>query len=180
MTHYCETTDVASRLGLNAAQRTAAETRLENGIRRASIDIDIEFKSYGRATPSTDIANSTLNGAITAGATTITLADASSFSTSGNGDIDGDSFAWTGKSSNDLTGCTGITFDHQNNAKVHEGEFAHVLKEVCADLGAAYYLEDEAIFLDATTYEKGGMRSNVLRQRGLDNLRRIAHLGSVD
>ena len=177
MTHYCETTDVASRLGLNAAQRTAAETRLENGIRRASIDIDIEFKSYGRATPSTDIANSTLNGAITAGATTITLADASSFSTSGNGDIDGDSFSWTGKSSNDLTGCVGISFDHHNASAVKEGEMVHVLREICADLAASLYLEDESVF---HTSGSDPIRANVLRERSMSHLTRLAHLGSVD
>ena len=43
-----------------------------------------------------------------------------------------------------------------------------------------YYLEDEAVFQAGMDFEKGGMRSNVLRQRGIDNLRRLAHLGSVD
>lgn len=54
---------------------------------------------------------STLNGGIIAGDTTIALADASSFGTTGmayitdavNGD---EQFSWTGKSGNDLTGCT--------------------------------------------------------------------------
>jgi len=53
----------------------------------------------------------TLNGAVLAGAATITLTDASSFPTVGmayitdavNGD---EQISWTGKSSNDLTGCT--------------------------------------------------------------------------
>ena len=57
---------------------------------------------------------------------------------------------------------------------------AHVLREICADISAAYYLEDEAVFQAGMDFEKGGMRSNVLRQRGIDNLRRLAHLGSVD
>lgn len=180
MTYYCSTTDVGSRLALDSSQRTRAGTRLTSAIRRASIDIDQEFKQYGRQTPSKSIADTTLDGAISAGATTIDLTSASSFGTSGNGNIDGDSFAWTGKSTNQLTGCTGISFDHADNVSVQSGEMAHILKEVCADLSAAYYLEDEAVFQQGASFEKGGMRSNVLRQRGLDNLRRLAHLGSVD
>ena len=51
-------------------------------------------------------ATSTLNGAITASATTITLADASSFSTSGSVRINDEIITYSGKSTNDLTGCT--------------------------------------------------------------------------
>lgn len=180
MTYYCSTADTASRLGLDAGQRTRASTRLNNAIRRATIDIDQEFLQYGRTTPSKAIAETTLDGAITAGATTINLTSASSFGTSGNGNVDGDSFAWTGKSTNQLTGVTGISADHADDVNVQAGEMAHVLREVCGDLSAAYYLEDESVFQSGMDFEKGGMRSNVLRQRGLDNLRRLAHLGSVD
>ena len=180
MTYYCSTGDVGSRIGLDSAQRVRASTRITSAIRRATIDIDQEFRQYGRDVPSKSIAESTANGAISPGATTITLADASSFSTAGNGNIDGDSFAWTGKSSNDLTGVTGVSFDHLTGVAIQEGEFAHVLREICADLGAAYYMEDESVFHTGMEFEKGGMRSNVLRSRALDNLRRLAHLGSVD
>ena len=51
-------------------------------------------------------ATSTLNGAITATATTITLADASSFSSSGSVRISDEIITYSGKSTNDLTGCT--------------------------------------------------------------------------
>ena len=51
-------------------------------------------------------ATSTLNGAITATATTITLADASSFSSSGSVRINDEIITYSGKSTNDLTGCT--------------------------------------------------------------------------
>ncbi len=51
-------------------------------------------------------ATSTLDGAITAVATTITLADATSFSTSGSVRINDEIITYSGKSSNDLTGCT--------------------------------------------------------------------------
>lgn len=51
-------------------------------------------------------ATTTLNGAITDSATTITLTDASSFSTSGSVRIGNEIITYTGKSVNDLTGCT--------------------------------------------------------------------------
>ena len=48
----------------------------------------------------------TLNGNITSDATTITLTDASAFPTSGFIVIKDETIEYTGKSSNDLTGCT--------------------------------------------------------------------------
>jgi len=178
MGYYCSTADVGQRLGLDSAQRDRASTRLTSAIRRSSIDIDQTFRDYGRDTPSRETGETTLNGAVAAGATTITLTSATAFATSGNGNIDGDSFAWTGKSGSDLTGCTGITADHASGVAVQEGEFAHVLREICADLSASYYLEDESAF--QTTGPQGSMRGNVLMERGWENLRRLAHLGTVD
>ena len=176
MASYCSSIDVGQRLGLNSAQRTAAASRLTSSIRRASIDIDQEFRDYGRDVPSRETAEPTLAGAVAAGATTITLTSGTGFSNAGNGNIDGDSFAWTGKSTNDLTGVTGISADHLDNVPVQQGEMAHVLREVCGDLAAAYYMEDEGTFFS------GGdsIRGNMLRERGTMNLRRLAHLGSVD
>ena len=176
MASYCSSIDVGQRLGLNSAQRTAAASRLTSSIRRASIDIDQEFRDYGRDVPSRETAETTLDVAVAAGATTITLTSGTGFSNAGNGNIDGDSFAWTGKSTNDLTGVTGISADHLDNVPVQQGEMAHVLREVCGDLAAAYYMEDEGTFFS------GGdsIRGNMLRERGTMNLRRLAHLGSVD
>ena len=176
MAFYCSSIDVGQRLGLNSAQRTSAATKLTSAIRRASIDIDQEFRDYGRDVPSRETAETTLDGAVAAGATTITLTSGTGFSNAGNGNIDGDSFAWTGKSTNDLTGVTGISADHLDNVPVQQGEMAHVLREVCGDLAAAYYMEDEGTFFS------GGesIRGNMLRERGTMNLRRLAHLGSVD
>ena len=176
MAFYCSSIDVGQRLGLNSAQRTAAATRLTSAIRRASIDIDQEFRDYGRDVPSRETAETTLDGAVAAGATTITLTSGTGFSNAGNGNIDGDSFAWTGKSTNDLTGVTGISADHLDNVPVQQGEMAHVLREVCGDLAAAYYMEDEGTFFSAGD----SIRGNMLRERGTMNLRRLAHLGSVD
>ncbi len=176
MVFYCSSSDAGTRLGLNSAQRTAAATKLNTAIRRAAIDIDQEFRDYGRDAPSRETAQTTLDGAIAAGATTVNLTSGTAFSSAGNGNIDGDSFAWTDKSTNQLTGVTGISADHLDDVTVQEGEFAHVLREVCADLAAAYYMEDEGTFFS------GGdsMRGNILRERGTMNLRRVAHLGSVD
>lgn len=172
---YCDDTDVGLRLGLNSAQRQQAATKIDIQIRRASIEIDQEFLYYGRTTPSDHIAETTLNGAISAGATTITLTDASAFSNAGKGDIDGDSFQWTGKSSNDLTGLTGISFDHLTGVKVREGEMSHVLREICADIASALYLEDESTFQRTDD----GLRATAIRERATNHLKRLAHLGKV-
>ena len=178
MAYYCTNADVGSRLGLNSAQRDKATTRLNSAIRRATIDIDQEFLDYGRDTPSRETAETTLDGATAAGATTVNLTSGTAFSTSGNGNIDGDSFAWSGKSTNQLTGVTGLSADHADNVTVQQGEFAHVLREICADLAAAYYIEDEATFQTSGT--EGTGRAHRLRERGTQHLRRLAHLGSVD
>ena len=179
MTYYCTAADVGQRLGLDASQRTRAATRITSAIRRATVEIDQEFRYYGRATPSRETAETTLDGAVAAGATTVNLTSGTAFSSAGNGNIDGDSFAWTGKSTNQLTGVTGISADHADDVTVQEGEFAHLLREICADLACAYYLEDEAVF-QPEGFEQGGHRSNVMRERGFSQLRRIAHLGTVD
>jgi len=173
---YCSVSDVGVRLGLNASQRRDATSRINTQIRRATIEIDQEFNYYGRATPSQSSISNTLNGAVLAGATTITLTSASSFSTAGSGDINGDSFSWTGKSSNDLTGVTGISLSHDTGVTVQEGEMAHILREICADIAACLYLEDEAVF-QRTDAE--AVRANVLRERSMAQLKRLAHLGSV-
>lgn len=52
--------------------------------------------------------SSTLNGAVSSGATSITLDDASQFPTSGTVACDGHKITYTGKSTNDLTGVSGV------------------------------------------------------------------------
>ena len=173
MAYYCSVADVADRMALSAQERLAATNRITGAIRRATIEIDTEFFDYGRNEPSRETAETTLNGAISAGATTITLTNASDFATSGKGNVDGDSFSWSGKSSNDLTGVSGISFDHDTASPVQQGELAHVMREVCADLAAGYIYEDQAVFGD------NDMRSNTFRHRGLKMLEKIAHLGGL-
>ena len=73
MTYYCSTSDVGSRLGLDSGQRTRASTKLTGSIRRATIDIDQIFRDYGRDVPSKSIKDTTLDGAVVAGANTIVL-----------------------------------------------------------------------------------------------------------
>jgi len=173
---YCSVSDVGVRLGLNSSQRQQANTRIQSQIRRASIEIDQEFNYYGRTTPSSSIADSTLNGGVTAGATSITVTNGATFATAGKGNIDGDSIQWTGKSTHVLSGVTGVSYDHLTGVTVQEGEMAHILREICADLAAALYLEDESTFQRT---EGEGLRANVLRERAIEYLRRLAHLGSV-
>lgn len=174
--YYCSVADVGSRIGLDSAQRSRADSRLKRHIRQAAIYIDQTFIEFGRDEPTEETAQTTLNGAITAGATSITLTSVSGFTTAGSGNIDGDSFSWTGISSNDLTGCTGISFNHDSATKVYQGEFMHVLREICADLAAAQYLEDEGTH---QTGADGGLRGKSLRTRGEHSLQRLAHSGKA-
>lgn len=173
MVYYCSVADVAERMSLTSQERLSATSRITSAIRRATIEIDTEFFDYGRSEPSKATKESTLAATVYPGDTTISLSDASAFSTSGSGNIDGDSFSWTGKSSNDLTGCTGISFQHSSGVTVQEGELAHVIREICADLAAGYIYEDQAVFGD------NDIRSNTFRMRGLKMLEKIAHLGGL-
>ena len=176
MVYYCSTADVAQRLGLDASQRTRAGTRLTSCVRRATIMIDVEYRDYGRDAPSRETAETTLDGAHAAGTTTIDLASGGAFGVPGNGNIDGDSFAWTGRAGNQLTGVTGVSADHADGVTVQQGEFAHVLREVCADLAAGIYYEDETTFHQGVT----DTRHVLFKERGLVQLRKIAHLGTLD
>lgn len=176
MVYYCSTSDVGSRLGLNNAQRTQAGSKLTAAIRRASIDIDQEFRDYGRDVPSRETAETTLDGAHSTTSTVVDLTAGGAFGVPGSGNIDGDSFAWTGRAGNQLTGVTGISADHAGGVTVQQGEMAHILREIGGDLAAAYYMEDEGTFF----IDGESIRGNLLRERGTINLRRLAHLGSVD
>ena len=181
MVFYCSTNDVASRMNLNSSQKIQAATKLTSAVRRSSIDIDQEFLDYGRTTPSREIGETTLNGIVAAGATSVVLTSGTNFASAGNGNIDGDSFAWTGKNTHTLTGVTGVSADHASGVTVQQGEFAHILREICADLSAAYYIEDESLInfrIDVSDGPNSG--KDTMRNRGILNLRRLAHLGSMD
>ena len=73
-----------------------------------------------------------------------------------------------------MTGVTGISFDHADGVTVEEGQLAHVVREICADIAAGIYLEDEA-----THQKSDDMRGYNMRERGYKELQRLAHLGSA-
>lgn len=50
-----------------------------------------------------------------------------------------------------------------------------VLTEICADLAAAYYMQDEGT---AQTANDGGLRGQTLEKRAMRSLLRLAHLGA--
>lgn len=49
-----------------------------------------------------------------------------------------------------------------------------VLTEICADLAAAYYMQDEGTM---QTANDGGLRGQTLQDRAMRSLLRLAHLG---
>jgi hypothetical protein len=57
----------------------------------------------------TPAGTTTSNGVTSSGASTMNLTSAADFSASGSGTIDGDGFTWTGKSTNQLTGVSGVS-----------------------------------------------------------------------
>jgi len=181
MVNYCDTADVGSRLGLDSAQRTRAESRLERCIRRAAIEIDQAFLDYGRDEPSGVIQETTLNSPIdiSTDSTQFRVASFIGFdSNGGKGNIQGDTFTYTSLQnvggSHYIQGVSGLSFDHASGEIVQYGEFVHVVREICADIAAGFYLEDES-----SMQNNGDMRGTVLRERGMKNLTRLAHLGSV-
>ena len=180
---YCSVADVGSRIGLDSAQRSRAESRIKRHIRQAVIYIDQSFVEYGRDEPSGVFVETTLNAAfdLATDSTQFRVASFNLFpSSGGKGNIDGDTFAYTGLNNAGgqyyITGVSGLSFDHASGAVVQVGEFAHILREVCADLAAAGYLEDEGTH---QTGADGGLRGKSLRMRGEHCLQRLAHSGKA-
>jgi hypothetical protein len=98
--------------------------------------------------------STTLNGAVTAKATTITLASAADFSTSGSGIIGNlrDTFTWTGKSGNDLTGCSGIKYDVPTGKPVRQRSIFNDWE----DKGGSFVLVDTSKFFNLNTTSNEG------------------------
>jgi len=67
------------------------------------------------------LARSTLDGAVLIGATEVDLMDASNFAEAGTGYISGDTFTWTGKTDNQLTGVSGI-LAHDDGSVVYQSD----------------------------------------------------------
>jgi len=117
--------------------------------------------------------NTTLNGAINSTATTVTLTDASSFPTSGYivirkvlttsdttdpllvGTLANETIQYTGKSSNDLTGCTrGTASPYRGNTPINTTADSHVT-------GSIVYGSHKIVSRVATTVKQAGVPSTV-------------------
>jgi len=100
----------------------------------------------------------TLNGAITTATTTVTLTDATNFASSGYIEIDGDIIQYTGKSSNDLTGCTRIDESHSSGATVRQwrlsdsstGSYTDTKTRFVTFLDYVFRLNDQLVVSSAT------------------------------
>ena len=106
---------------------------------------------------------STLNGAITSSATTIALADASAFASSGAIKIGTEVITYTGKSTNDLTGCTrsvvGAAAAHSSGATVTQAALTlsgltHLEGETVSILGDGSVHPDKTVSSGAVTLER--------------------------
>ena len=96
---------------INTAPSVSSVTADQANGMSADGDVDITYDSSDAEESTATIATFydigiTLNGDITAGDTTVTLSDASELANSGTILIDSEEITYTGKSSNDLTGCT--------------------------------------------------------------------------
>jgi len=117
--------------------------------------------------------NTTLNGAINSTATTVTLTDASSFPTSGYivirkvlttsdtsdpllvGTLANETIQYTGKSSNDLTGCTrGTASPYRGNTPINTTADSHVT-------GSIVYGSHKIVSRVSTTVKQAGVPSTV-------------------
>jgi len=105
----------------------------------------------------------TLNGNISNSATTITLTDASAFPSSGQVKIGSEIITYSGKSSNDLTGCTrgvsGAAAAHSSGATVTQAAISlsgldHLEGETVAILGDGSVHPDKTVSSGAVTLER--------------------------
>tara|TARA_R110002167_G_scaffold43808_2_gene132186 strand:- start:154 stop:7593 length:7440 start_codon:yes stop_codon:yes gene_type:complete len=96
---------------------------------------------------------SVIGSAIVAGATSITLANGTSFATAGTGIIGGtDLFTWTGKSTHTLTGVTGVKYARPTGIGV-SGEIKYSNWE---NKGGSFVLFDASKFFNLNTTSNGG------------------------
>ena len=119
-----------------------------------------------------DGVSTTLNGNITNSATTITLADASSFNSSGKIKINKEIIAYTGKSSNDLTGCT----RGQNLTTAAAHTSGATVDQVVETLSGLAHLEGQtvSILADGATHPTKTVSSGAI---GLDRAAKKVKIG---
>ena len=119
-----------------------------------------------------DGVSTTLNGNITNSATTITLTDASSFNSSGKIKINKEIIAYTGKSSNDLTGCT----RGQNLTTAAAHTSGDTVDQVVETLSGLAHLEGQtvSILADGATHPTKTVSSGAI---GLDRAAKKVKIG---
>ena len=105
-------------------------------------------------------ATSTLNGDISNSATTVTVASGTDFTSSGKIKIGGEIITYTGKSTNDLTGCTRGT--ESTTAVAHTSGDA--VKQVVNSLSGLNHLEGQEINIlaDGSTHPNKTVSSNAV------------------
>jgi len=103
---------------------------------------------------------STLNGNISNSATTVTVASGTSFTSSGKIKIDGEIITYTGKSTNDLTGCTRGT--QSTTAAAHTS--GATVKQVVNAVSGLNHLEGQVvnILADGATHPEKTVSSNAI------------------
>jgi len=119
-----------------------------------------------------DGVSTTLNGDITNSATTITLTDASSFNSSGKIKINKEIIAYTGKSSNDLTGCT----RGQNLTTAAAHTSGDTVNQVVETISGLTHLEGQtvSILADGATHPTKTVSSGAI---GLDRAAKKVKVG---
>ena len=105
-------------------------------------------------------ATSTLNGNISNSATTVTVASGTNFTSSGKIKIDGEIITYTGKSTNDLTGCTRGT--QSTTAAAHTS--GATVKQVVNAVSGLNHLEGQVvnILADGATHPEKTVSSNAI------------------
>jgi len=105
-------------------------------------------------------ATSTLNGNISNSATTVTVASGTNFTSSGKIKIDGEIITYTGKSTNDLTGCTRGT--QSTTAASHTS--GATVKQVVNAVSGLNHLEGQVvnILADGATHPEKTVSSNAI------------------
>jgi len=158
---------------------TASNTTLTFSFPFGGLQVNdqVRFTSVDEAVGGVSIAalelNTTLNGTITSSATTVTLTDASSFPTSGYivirkvltsddtsdpllvGTLANETIQYTGKSSNDLTGCTrGTAAPYRGETPINTTAYAHTT-------GAEVFGSHKIVSRVSTTIAQAGEPSTV-------------------
>lgn len=94
------------------------------------------------------LTSATNRGALTTSSTTIILSSSTGFAASGNAEIEGDLFSYTGVSGNSLTGVTGLTSSHAAGAAVHQWNSIGALTGADGSAGAWFsYLNSLTIIV---------------------------------